>query len=175
MTDSKTDKGAKTMAKTEYRIEPGTHEMVITRVFDAPRALVFKAFTDPDLLPKWWGPRRLTTVVERMEVRPGGSWRYVQRDPAGNEFGFHGVYHLVEPPERTVLTFEFEGAPGHVAMQTSTFEEFDGKTKLTQHSVFQSVEDRDAMVQSGMEEGSTESMERMDEILAGLVKAKHAR
>lgn len=110
-----------------------------------------------------------------MEVKPGGTWRFVQRDAAGNVFAFHGVYHDVTAPERCVQTFEFEGVPGHAALETSTFEEFDGKTKLTQQSVFQSVADRDGMVQSRMEEGASESMDRLAELLAELVKEKSAR
>lgn len=175
MTDGNTGKGAATMAKTEYIIEPGTHEIVMTRVFDAPRELVFKAMTDPALVPNWWGPRDLTTTIDKMDVRPGGTWRFIQHDSAGNEFAFHGVYHLVNPPERVVDTFEFEGMPGHVAMQTLTLEEFEGKTRLVQRSVFQSVEDRDGMVQSGMEKGSSESMDRLAELLAELSKDSRAR
>jgi uncharacterized protein YndB with AHSA1/START domain len=175
MGDSKTGRGAITMAKTEYQIEPGKQEIVVTRVFDAPRDLVFKACTDPNLIARWWGPRRYTTTVDKMEVRPGGAWRFVQMDDAGHEFAFHGVYHQISAPERTVQTFEFEGVPGHVLLDTATFEEHDGKTKLTQQSVFQSVADRDGMVQSGMEEGSTESMDRLAELLAELLKEKSAR
>jgi uncharacterized protein YndB with AHSA1/START domain len=175
MSDIKTRRGATTMAKTEYQIEPGKQEIVVTRVFDAPRELVFKACTDPSLIAKWWGPRRYTTIASKMDVRPGGAWRFVQHDGAGNEFAFSGVYHSVDAPARTVQTFEFEGVPGHVLLDTAIFEEFDGKTKLTQQSVFQSVEDRDGMVQSGMEEGSTESMDRLAELLAELLKEKSAR
>jgi uncharacterized protein YndB with AHSA1/START domain len=101
-----------------------------------------------------------------MDVRPGGAWRFVQRDPDGNEFAFNGVYHEVLPPERLVYTFEFEGVPGHVLLETVTFEELDGKTRLTDRSVFQTVEDRDAMVQSGMESGAKEAMDRLAELLA---------
>jgi uncharacterized protein YndB with AHSA1/START domain len=175
MSDIKAGTGATTMAKTEYQIEPGKQEIRVTRVFDAPRDLVFKACTDPNLLARWWGPRRYTTTVDKMEVKPGGMWRFVQKDPAGNEFAFRGVYHEVTAPRRTVQTFEFEGVPGHVLLDTATFEDFDGKTKLTQQSVFQSVEDRDGMVQSGMEEGSTESMDRLAELLAELLKARSTR
>jgi uncharacterized protein YndB with AHSA1/START domain len=154
------------MGKTEFEVVPGRQEVVMTRVFDAPRELVFKACADPNLFSKWWGPRRLTTHVEKMEVKPGGSWRVVQSDDAGHEFAFHGVYHDVVSPERTVQTFEFEGAPGHVLLQTATFEDLDGKTRLTMKSIYESIEDRDAMVQTGMESGATESMERLAELLA---------
>lgn len=154
------------MAKINLIAEPGKQEIIITSTLDAPRDLVFKAYTDPNAIPQWWGPRGLTTVVDQMDVRPGGIWRFVHRDAEGNEYGFHGVYHDVVSPERIVSTFEFEGMPGHVLLATMTFEEQDGKTKLTDASVFQSVEDRDGMLQSGMEGGASESMDRLEELLA---------
>jgi uncharacterized protein YndB with AHSA1/START domain len=164
-----------TMAKTAYTIKPGVQEITITRVFDAPRELVFKTMMDPNHLAKWWGPRDHSTKVDKMDVRAGGTWRFINGDTAGNEYGFHGVYHLVDAPTQVVQTFEFEGAPGHVALETLTLEEFEGKTRLVQHSVFQTVADRDAMVQSGMEKGSTESMDRLAELLAELSKDKRSR
>ena len=150
---------------TTIAAEPGKQEIVITRIFSAPRELVFKAFTDRNAIPKWWGPRRLSTIVDSMEVRPGGIWRFVQRDANGMEFAFHGVYHEVHPPERLVYTFEFEGMPGRIVLETVTFEEVKGGTKLTERSVFQSVGDRDGMVKSGMEEGARETMERLEELI----------
>jgi uncharacterized protein YndB with AHSA1/START domain len=156
------------MAETEFIIEPGRQDIVIARVFDAPREVVFKAITDPALVPSWWGPRRYTTKVDRMDVRPGGMWRFVNGDDAGGEYGFHGVYHDVVAPERIVQTFEFEGAPGHVALETLTLEEVDGKTRYVAQSVHQSVEARDAMVRSGMEGGARETLERLAEVVAGL-------
>lgn len=137
------------------------------RIFDAPCELVWRVCTDPDRLPEWWGPRSLATTVDKMDVRPGGVWRFVQRDAAGNEYAFHGVYHEVTPPERLVYTFEFEGMPGHVLLETVTFEDQDGKTMLTDKSVFQTVEDRDGMLNTGMEEGAAETMDRLAELLAG--------
>lgn len=156
------------MNKTNLVAEPGKHEITVTRVFNAPRELVFKTFTDPELLPKWWGPRELTTTVDKMEVKAGGLWRYVQRDADGNEYAFHGVYHAITAPERIIATFEFEGLPGHVLLETMTFEEHDGKTTLTDSSVFQSVADRDGMIEAGMEHGTVDSFERVDELLAEL-------
>jgi uncharacterized protein YndB with AHSA1/START domain len=153
------------MNKINLVAEPGKQEIVITRVFDAPPALVFKTFTDPTLIPQWWGPGYLTTTVERMEVRPGGIWRFVQRDAEGNQYAFHGVYHEVRPPERLVYTFEFEGQPGHVILETVAFVSQDGKTRLVDQSVFQSVADRDGMLQEGMESGASESMERLARLL----------
>jgi len=153
------------MKNTNIKTEPGKHEIIITHMFDAPRVLVFKLYTDPESIPQWWGPRRLTTKVDRMEVRPGGQWRFVQHDPEGKEYAFHGVYHEIKQPERIITTFEWEGMPGHVLMETIFFEDVGGKTKVTDSSVFQSVEDRDGMVKTGMEEGSYESGERFAEVL----------
>jgi uncharacterized protein YndB with AHSA1/START domain len=152
--------------KTEFVIEPGKQEIVMKRVFDAPRELVFKAYTDPKLIEQWWGPRRYSTIVDKLEARPGGIWRFINRASDGTEYGFHGVIHEVVAPERIVQTFEFEGVPGHVALETATFEDLGGRTRVTAHSVFQSVEDRDGMVQSGMEEGAAETMDRLAELLA---------
>ena len=90
---------------------PSDREIVITRMFDAPRELVFKAITDPTLIPRWWGPRRYETIVDKLEARTGGSWRFINRGQDGQEFGFHGVFHDVVPSERITWTFEFEGAP----------------------------------------------------------------
>jgi uncharacterized protein YndB with AHSA1/START domain len=148
--------------------EPGKHDIVTSREFNAPRDLVFKAFTDPTLLPKWWGPTRMTTTIDQMEVRMGGIWRYVLRDLAGNESGFHGVYHEVLASKRLVFTFEWEGMPGHVLLETVTFAAHDGKTLVTDSSIFQSVADRDGMLRSGMEEGTNESYDRLDDLLANV-------
>ena len=153
------------MTKKNLIAEPGKQQIVITRIFDAQRQLVYKAMTDPELIPQWWGPKRLTTTIDKMELRPGGLWRYVQHDPAGNEYAFHGVYHEIMPHERLVYTFEFEGMPGHVTLETEAFEDHDGQTKWTNQVVFQSVEDRDGMLSSGMEAGSFESMDRLAELL----------
>ena len=144
---------------------PSDREVVITRIFDAPRDLLFRASTNPDLIPQWWGPKRFATKVEKMDVNPGGVWRFIQRDKDGNEYAFNGVYREIVPPEREVHTFEFEGMPGHVILEISTFEEFEGKTKLTVTDLFQSVEDRDGMFNSGMKDGATESMDRLEEIV----------
>ena len=163
-----TARAESTMAKTEYVIEPGKQEITITRVFDAPRELVFKAFTDPKLVPQWFGPRGYSTTVDKMDARPGGLWRFVQRNEKGDEFAFRGVHHDVVAPERIVATFEFEGVPGHVLLQTVNFEALGQKTRLVEQLVFQSVADRDGMVASGMQEGSHDSMDRMAEILANL-------
>jgi hypothetical protein len=102
---------------TRITAEPGKQELIIVREFDAPRDLVFRAYTDPELFKRWIGPRGYTTRIEAFEARSGGSWRYVQTDKDGNEYGFHGVNHDVTPPERIIQTFEYEGLPesGHVS------------------------------------------------------------
>lgn len=153
------------MAKLNVIAEPGKQEVVMTREFNAPRELLFKAFTDPDLVPKWWGPYSVNTVVDQMEVRIGGIWRYIQRDEDGNEYAFRGVYHDIAAPERLVYTFEFEGMPGHVVLETVTLTEQNGKTIMTDTSLFQSVDARDGMIESGMEQGSSESWERLEALL----------
>ena len=156
------------MPKLNVVAEPGMHSIVMTREFNAPRDLVFKAFTDPKLIPQWWGPSQYSTLVDKMEVKKGGIWRYVQRGADGNEYGFNGVYHEITSPERIVFTFEFEGMPGHVLLETVTFEERGGKTMMRDLSVFQSIEDRDGMLQSGMEGGASESWDRFDEVLKAM-------
>lgn len=148
--------------------EPGGQQICMTRVFDAPRELVFKAFTDAKLIVEWLGPRALTIQLETFEPRNGGSWRYIHRDSNGNEYAFRGVYHEVTAPERIIQTFEFEGLPekGHVILETARFEELEGgQTKLVMESVFQSVADRDGMLHSGMEQGMQDSYERLAELL----------
>jgi uncharacterized protein YndB with AHSA1/START domain len=154
------------MGKTQITAEPGVSLIVITREFDASRELVFRAYTDPDLIVRWLGPRELAMTIDEYDVRDGGRWRYVSTDEAGNEFAFRGVFHGAPSPDGTVQTFEFEGMPGHVALETLTMEERDGKTLVRTVSSFQSVEDRDGMVASGMEHGIHDSHERLDELLA---------
>ncbi len=157
--------------QTVFTVEPGKQEIFIRREFDAPRALVFKAFTDPKLYIQWLGPRDLTMRLETFEPTSGGRWRYIHTDQQGNEFGFHGVNHEVLAPERIIGTFEFEGLPeaGHVVLETVKFEELPGgRTNVITQSVFQSVADRDGMVQSGMERGVVDSHERLDELLQQL-------
>jgi uncharacterized protein YndB with AHSA1/START domain len=157
------------MGKTQITAEPGTPFLQITREFDAPKELLFRAYTEPDLLVQWLGPRSVTMKVDRYDVRDGGSWRYTHADDEGNEYGFHGVFHGQPSVEAGIVqTFEFEGAPGHVMLEWMTFEERDGKTLLIGNSVAQSVEDRDAMVESGMETGVVEGYERLDELLSRL-------
>ena len=154
------------MTKTVITAEPGMPLITITRDFDAPRDMVFRAHIDPELLVRWLGPRDLTTTIDRYDARDGGTWRYVQKDADGNEYGFHGVFHGTPSPDAIVQTFEFEGVPGHVMLDTTTLEQRDGRTLMRTVSSFQSVEDRDAMIASGMERGVRDSGDRLEELLA---------
>ena len=154
--------------KTIVTAEPGKQELFITREFDAPRELVFKAHIDPKLYVQWLGPHGYEMILETFEPVNGGKYRYVHKDKEGNEYGFHGTFHEMSL-ESMVQTFEFEGYPGHVSLDCMTLEELpDNRTKATIHSVFQSVSDRDGMIQNGMETGVREGYERLDGILKSL-------
>ena len=153
---------------TKITAEPGKQEIIVSREFNAPRGVVFKAFTDPKLYKEWIGPRGFETEIDVFESKDGGSWRYIQKDLEGNQFAFHGVNHEVLPPERIIGTFEFEGLSeaGHVILQAVYLESLpDNRTRMTNINVFLNVEDRDGMIQSGMEEGVIDSYNRLDELL----------
>ncbi len=156
--------------KTIVSAEPDKQEVFITREFDAPRELVYKAHTDPNLYAQWLGPRGYEMILETFEPRSGGRYRYIHKDQNGNEFAFHGVFHEISE-ERMIQTFEFEGLPenGHVTLDTMRLEKLSGdRTRVTIQSLFQSVSDRDSMVQAGMEHGMREGYERLDEVLENL-------
>jgi uncharacterized protein YndB with AHSA1/START domain len=155
------------MSKTEISAPEGVPFIDVTREFEAPRDLVFQAYTDPKLVVQWLGPRKYEMVLDTWEPRAGGSWRYVHTD-GEHEWGFHGVFHGDLSPDGMVQTFEFEGAPGHVSLDRLTLEERDGRTIARTHSVFQTVEARDAMVEHGMAEGMNDGFDRLDELLARL-------
>ena len=159
------------MGETQITAEPGIPQFVMTREFDAPRELLFRAFTEPELLAQWLGPRRLTMTVERLDVRHGGEWRYIHTDTDGNDYGFRGVFHGTPSVDGIVQTWEFEGAPGHIHLETASFEEHDGGTRLVLNAVYPSVESRDADLEHGMEGGARESLERLDELVGTLQPA----
>lgn len=140
-------------------------EIQRVRILNAPRELVFQTYINPELIPQWWGPRGITTVVDKMDVRPGGEWRYIQKDPNGDEYAFRGVYREVVPPERLVTTFEFEPMPGQVIVDTTVFEDLGDQTRLVVTSLFDSKEALDGMLQSGMEGGASETWDRLEELL----------
>lgn len=147
---------------------PSDTEIVLTRTFDAPRDLVWEAHTSCEHLRNWWGPRRYEVAECEIDFRPGGAWRIVHRAEDGEEHGFRGEYREIVPPEKIVWTFEYEGMPGYVSLETLTLEEHDGKTTLTAVSLHGSKEARDGMIESGMEAGAAETFDRLDEYLETL-------
>jgi uncharacterized protein YndB with AHSA1/START domain len=154
--------------QTKITAEPGMQELFITREFDAPRRLVFKAHTDADLYAQWLGPHGYKMTLETFKPESGGQYRYTHLDKDGNAYAFRGVFHEISEG-LIIQTFEFEGLPekGHVTLDTMRLEELPGnRTRITIQSVFQSVEDRDGMVQAGMETGVNEGYERLDELLS---------
>ena len=154
--------------ETTFVAEPGSHESTTSAVIDAPVDAVYRAHVERDLFVRWWGPAELTSKVDRWEPVTGGSWRVIHVDPDGNEYAFRGVFHEVVPNERLVLTFEFEGMPGHVCLETHTLEAVEGGTKVTQHAVFQSVADRDGMKDSGMEQHAPVAMAQLQDVAGSL-------
>jgi uncharacterized protein YndB with AHSA1/START domain len=149
---------------------PSDKEIALTREFDAPRELLFEAMSRPEHLAQWWGRRGSTIEVSQYDFRPGGAWRFVEHGADGSQNGFRGEIREIAPPERIVQTFEWEGLPGHISVDTLVLEPIDQgrKTRVTVTSAFDSVEDRDGMLQSGMEEGASESYDRLAEYLRTL-------
>jgi uncharacterized protein YndB with AHSA1/START domain len=159
-----------TAAPVRIIAEPGTALITIEREVAASRELVFRCYTEPDLLARWLGPRRLTMRIDHFDPRHGGTWAYTAIEPDGSaEYGFRGVFHGDPTPGQVVQTFEFLGAPGHVSLDTLHLVDLGGgRTRIRTDSAFASVEARDAMVASGMESGVVEGFERLDELVAGL-------
>jgi uncharacterized protein YndB with AHSA1/START domain len=155
--------------RLEIVAEPGKPTIVTRRVVIAPRALVFDAFTKPEHLRRWMGPRMLTMVSCVSDLRVGGGWRMVHRAPDGQEFGFHGEFRELVRPERIVRTFVFEPFPDQEALETLTLDEKDGKTTITTLTVHQTIEGRNGHLAHGMEAGMTEGYARLDELLALLL------
>ncbi|MEO5930931.1 MAG: SRPBCC family protein [Candidatus Kapaibacterium sp.] len=154
------------MSQTDFVVDREKLEVRISRMFDAPRDLVFKACTDPAMIPQWWGPRRFTTTVDKMDVKVGGVWRFIQHDTEGNEFAFNGVYKEIVPPERVVQTFEFEPMAGHILTETVTFEAMtEGTTKMSVVVAYGTIQDLDGMVASGMKDGLFESHDRLAQLV----------
>jgi uncharacterized protein YndB with AHSA1/START domain len=145
---------------------PGDREIHIERILDAPRDRVFAAFTNPELIPQWWGPRKITTEVKKMDVRPGGDWHFICHDSEQGDTEFRGTYREVTPPERISQTFEWLGMPGYVSVETAEFEDLGDRTKVVTTTIFHTTEERDGMIASGMEGGMQETYQRLDELLA---------
>jgi uncharacterized protein YndB with AHSA1/START domain len=158
---------ATTSSKRTTITTPADRLIHVERVFDAPRERVWRAFTDPALVAQWWGGEG-NLVVERMEVERGGHWRFVDHSEHGVN-GFEGRYREVTPPERLAYTFEWDGLPGHVCIETLTFEDLgDGRTKIVTTTLFHTNEERDGMLSSGMERGMNQSYEALDRLLANM-------
>jgi uncharacterized protein YndB with AHSA1/START domain len=157
-----------TIAATRISAEPGTPVITMEREVTAPRGLIFRAYTEPELLAQWLGPRRLTMRVDAFDLRHGGAWQYTSIDTDGSEYGFRGVFHGTPTPDLTVQTFEFLGAPGHVSLEMLVLDDIGGRTLIRATSVYLSVEARDAMIAGGMEGGVVEGFERLDELVARL-------
>ncbi len=153
------------MQATTINAPAGTPFVEVTREFEATPAQLFKVSTDPALVSQWLGPRGLEMTVERYDVRPGGTYRYIHRDESG-EYAFRGVFHTVEQDKLIIQTFEWEGAPGEVSLDKATYEATETGARLHQFSTFPSVETRDAFVESGMEIGIREAMDRLAELVA---------
>ena len=144
----------------------GDLEILMSRIFDAPPALVFAAHTEPEHLKNWWGRRGSILTVCEVDLRPGGKWRFVSLDADGNEYAFNGEFREIDPPHRLVQTFIFEPMPEMMAVDHYSFEDIgNGQTKLTTVSVFDSKEGRDGLLGNGMEEGATEIWDRLAELL----------
>jgi uncharacterized protein YndB with AHSA1/START domain len=150
---------------TEISAPDGTPFLDVTRDFDATPAQVFRAMTDPELVPRWLGPRKLETEIVEYDVRDGGRYRYIQRGPDVPHAEFRGVFHSVEQDSLVVQTFEWLGAPGQVCLQMTRLDAHEGRTRMTSRSVFPSLEAREAALASGMSFGIRESYERLDELL----------
>jgi uncharacterized protein YndB with AHSA1/START domain len=146
---------------------PSDREIVISRVVDAPRALVFDAMTNPEHVPNWFGLRSFTLPVCEIDLRPGGAWRYVMRSADGTDMGMSGVYQEVTPPERLVSTESFDDYPGE-SLNTVVLTEEDGKTTITVTVLYESKEIRDAVVASGMQDGAAETYDRLAEYLGSI-------
>jgi uncharacterized protein YndB with AHSA1/START domain len=156
------------MSDVQISAPPGVPQIISEVHFDAPRYLVFRAFMEPDLLSQWLGPRRVTMTIEEYDPRDGGRYHYTHHDTEGNEYAFRGVFHGDPSLEGVVQTFEYEGAPGHVSLESLMLEDTETGTHVRTNSVFQSVADRDAMIEADMETGVREGMERLGVLLEKL-------
>jgi uncharacterized protein YndB with AHSA1/START domain len=164
MTATRIDRGSN---ETTTIYSDGT-ELVFERTFDAPREQVWKAFTDPEIIPRWWGPHGTTTTVVEMDVRPGGRWRYVSRAADRDDVTFYGAYLDIEPPERFEWTFMFdvEGVGPMGGPESYTFEDVGGRTKVVSVGHFDSVESIDGALATGMVRGAIETWDRLEALLA---------
>jgi uncharacterized protein YndB with AHSA1/START domain len=160
--------GQMTTSKSAVVTLPSDRQILITREFDAPRHLVYRAYTTPELIKRWWGGERGEVTSAEVDLRPGGTWRYVMVANAGFEVAFHGEYQDIVTDERIVTTDVFEGMPDASALTTTTFAESGGRTTLTMLVEHSSQEHRDGHINSGMEGGMQESMDRLERVARSL-------
>jgi uncharacterized protein YndB with AHSA1/START domain len=150
------------MGKTVFTIDKDNLEVHAERVYKATPEQLYDAYTDPEKIAQWWGPAKYKMIVDKMDVRVGGVWRFLHEEADGTQYAFNGVYKELDRPNKIVDSFEFEGMPGHVLIETATFEpQPDGTTKLTATSRYENLEDLEGMVATGMEGGLTEGQERL--------------
>jgi uncharacterized protein YndB with AHSA1/START domain len=147
---------------------PTDEQILITREFDAPRHLVYRAWTTPELVRRWWTARRGEMTIAEIDLRVGGTWRYVMIANGGFEVGFHGEYREIVPNERIVSTEVYEGMPDAEALDTVTFTEVDGRTTLTMLVQHTSKRDRDMHIESGMEDGMQDAMDLLEQVAVSL-------
>jgi uncharacterized protein YndB with AHSA1/START domain len=153
------------MNETEFKVNREKLEVTASRIFNAPSERLFKAYLDPEVIPKWWGPRRFNTVVDKLEPKVGGMWRFVHTAEDDTKYVFSGVYKEIDEPRKLVYTFEFETFSGHVLEETVLFEENNGRTKVSTIAKYATIEDLDGMVNMDMEAGERESQERLAELI----------
>lgn len=156
------------MATTEIIAPAGVPFIDMSREFVAPVELLYRAYSEPELMKQWLGPRRYEMIVDEYDLRDGGRWRYIHRAEDGGEHAFHGVFHGPQTVDGMLQTFEYEGAPGHVSLDRLKFEQVGGRTVVRTHSTFESVEARDAMIDAGMAGGVNEGFDRLDELLTSM-------
>ncbi len=159
---------AVTSSRTAVVTLPTDTQILITRDFDAPRNLVYKAYTTPELIKRWWGGDRGEVTIAEVDLRVGGKWRYVMTANGGFEVGFHGEYREIVPNERLVTTEIYEGAPDAVAVVTHAFTETDGRTTLTTFMQLPSRQVRDTIIDSGMEGGLQEALDHLEQVAVSL-------
>ena len=153
------------MTQINFVIDKQKLEARLSRVFNAPPERLFEAYTNPEQIPHWWGPRELTTVVDTLDLRVGGKWRFVQKDSNGEEYAFRGEYTEIDRPRRLTYTFEFEPMAGHVLTESVTFEPTaEGKTSVLSVATFANLEDLEGMAAANMEAGAREGYERLAEL-----------
>jgi len=147
---------------------PADDQILITREFDAPKHLVYKAWTTPELVERWWHANRGEIKSIEIDLRVGGGWRYVMETPDGIEVGFHGEYRELVPDERIVSTEVYEGFPDGVAVDTLTLDEANGRTTMTVLVQHMSKQHRDAHIESGMEDGMQDALDLLEQVAASL-------